>query len=105
MAAQQVLDGGSGKGFRMNRGVSALASFAASVAVVGGVCALNAGQAYADPIAKYSSPDACEKEAAKRNAEYRRSNEGSTAPGVTFYCEPWEWVETKSWGLFWRPNS
>lgn len=89
----------------MNRGVSALASFAASVAVVGGVCALNAGQAYADPIAKYSSPDACEKEAAKRNAEYRRSNEGSTAPGVTFYCEPWEWVETKSWGLFWRPNS
>ncbi|NQE67204.1 hypothetical protein NG2371_01655 [Nocardia gamkensis] len=89
----------------MNSKVSALASLAASIAVIGGVCAFNAGPVYADPLVKYHSSEACEKEAARRNADYRRQNADSTAPGVTYYCEPWEWVENKSWGLFVKANS
>ena len=88
----------------MSKRVSVLASFAASVAVIGGICGINAGSAYADPIAKYGSPEACERAAAQRNAEARSGRGDSTVPGVTYYCEPWEWVENKSWGLFVKSN-
>ncbi|MFF0491293.1 hypothetical protein ACWDSJ_05750 [Nocardia sp. NPDC003482] len=89
----------------MSKRISALATFAASAAVIGGICAANAGVASAAPIAKYGTPQACDQAAAQKNAEYRRDHADSTAPGLTYYCEPYEWVETKSWGLFVRSNA
>ncbi|MBF6327483.1 hypothetical protein [Nocardia transvalensis] len=88
----------------MSKRVSALASFAASVAVIGGICLINAGSASADPIAKFGSPEACDQAAAQRNAEYQSQHQDSTAPGITYYCEPYEWVENRSWGLYVREN-
>ncbi|MFJ1458133.1 hypothetical protein [Nocardia sp. N2S4-5] len=89
----------------MRRKASALASFAAAVAVIGGICTLNAGSAAAaGPIEKFGTPQACENRANQKNAEETRRRGQSTTPGHTYYCEPYEWVERKSWGLYVKDN-
>lgn len=97
--------GRSGEGDTMRRKASALASFAASVAVIGGICAFNAGPAAAvPPLEKFGTPEACQKRADQKNAEETKRRGDSTTPGHTYYCEPYEWVERKSWGLYVREN-
>ncbi len=83
----------------MRRKASALASFAV-VAAFGGLCAINAGPAAADPINTYNSKAACQAQANRLNSQGRDPQ--STTPGHSFYCKEIRNPRTKTstWGLY-----
>ncbi|NEW35042.1 hypothetical protein GV791_21115 [Nocardia cyriacigeorgica] len=96
----QVGGGNKASGRTVRRTASLVIGSVAAGAVMVGF----SGAAYAapKPLAVYDSKSDCQAEANRRTAENRERNKESTAPGIYYYCEPWETVQRKTWALFYR---